>query len=117
MPEPLWDWPDVVAAAQGVADGAPGWPVRGLSIDTRTLHPGDVFVALLDKRDGHEFVPAAFRAVRASSVSSATTSVRGAALSRRKRAGTRRASIARSITSRLRATETTMSTIDRPYLR
>jgi len=62
MPEPLWNWPDLVAAAHGVADGTPAWPVRGFSIDTRTLRPGDVFVALTDKRDGHDFVPAAFRA-------------------------------------------------------
>ena len=62
MPEPLWNWPDLVAAAHGVADGTPAWPIRGFSIDTRTLRPGDVFVALTDKRDGHDFVPAAFRA-------------------------------------------------------
>jgi UDP-N-acetylmuramoyl-tripeptide--D-alanyl-D-alanine ligase len=35
----------------------------GLSIDTRTLKPGDLFVALKgDNRDGHEFVRAAFEA-------------------------------------------------------
>src|SRR5262245_50071937 len=62
MPEPLWNWPDLVAAAHGLADGAPAWPIRGFSIDTRSLRPGDVFIALRDKRDGHEFVPAAFRA-------------------------------------------------------
>lgn len=31
-------------------------PVGGISIDTRTLHPGDLFVALKDVRDGHDFV-------------------------------------------------------------
>ena len=31
----------------------------GLSIDTRTLRPGDLFVALADTRDGHAFVPEA----------------------------------------------------------
>ena len=62
MPEPLWNWTDLAAAADGIADGAPAWPIRGFSIDTRSLRPGDVFVALRDKRDGHEFVPAAFRA-------------------------------------------------------
>jgi UDP-N-acetylmuramoyl-tripeptide--D-alanyl-D-alanine ligase len=31
----------------------------GVSIDTRTLQPGDLFVALKDLRDGHEFVAAA----------------------------------------------------------
>jgi UDP-N-acetylmuramoyl-tripeptide--D-alanyl-D-alanine ligase len=34
-------------------------PVGGISIDTRTLEPGDLFVALKDVRDGHDFVKAA----------------------------------------------------------
>ena len=34
--------------------------VRGLSIDTRTLDAGDLFVAVRDVRDGHDFVEAAF---------------------------------------------------------
>ena len=36
--------------------------VTGISIDTRTLKAGDLFVALKDQRDGHDFVSAAFRA-------------------------------------------------------
>lgn len=36
------------------------WAAAGLSIDTRTLKPGELFVALSDKRDGHEFLRAAF---------------------------------------------------------
>src|SRR4029077_18820697 len=33
---------------------------QGVSIDTRTLKPGDLFVALQgESRDGHRFVPAA----------------------------------------------------------
>ena len=35
------------------------WDVSGISIDTRTLAPGDLFVALHGARDGHEFVAAA----------------------------------------------------------
>ena len=31
-------------------------PISGISIDTRTLAPGDLFVALRDQRDGHDFV-------------------------------------------------------------
>jgi UDP-N-acetylmuramoyl-tripeptide--D-alanyl-D-alanine ligase len=34
--------------------------VTGISIDTRSLVPGDLFVALQGERDGHEFVQAAF---------------------------------------------------------
>ena len=40
----------------GVADAI----VTGVSIDTRTLAPGDLFVPLTDARDGHDFVAAAF---------------------------------------------------------
>lgn len=32
------------------------WEASGVSIDTRTLQPGDLFVALKDVRDGHDFV-------------------------------------------------------------
>ncbi|MEZ5857007.1 MAG: UDP-N-acetylmuramoyl-tripeptide--D-alanyl-D-alanine ligase [Hyphomicrobiaceae bacterium] len=34
--------------------------ITGISIDTRSLEPGDLFVPLTDARDGHEFVPQAF---------------------------------------------------------
>ena len=60
--EPLWHWPDLVAATQGAADGEPAVPITGFSIDSRDLAPGDVFVALRDTRDGHAFVRAAFEA-------------------------------------------------------
>ncbi|MBC7106585.1 MAG: UDP-N-acetylmuramoylalanyl-D-glutamyl-2, 6-diaminopimelate--D-alanyl-D-alanine ligase, partial [Firmicutes bacterium] len=37
--------------------------VSGVSVDSRTLRPGDLFVALRGPRhDGHDFVPAAFAA-------------------------------------------------------
>jgi UDP-N-acetylmuramoyl-tripeptide--D-alanyl-D-alanine ligase len=38
------------------------WTVNGVSIDTRSLKPGELFVALKDQRDGHDFVPNAFAA-------------------------------------------------------
>src|SRR5262245_62708099 len=62
MTEPLWQWDELVAAAQGRADGTPAAAITGFSIDTRTLEPGDVFVALKAARDGHDFVSAAFAA-------------------------------------------------------
>ena len=68
MTEPLWQWDELVAAAQGDADGAPSAPITGFSIDTRTPQPGDVFVALKDARDGHEFVPDAFKAGAAAAI-------------------------------------------------
>ena len=38
-----------------------GYDVGGVSIDTRTLMPGDLFVALAGVRDGHEFVAEAMK--------------------------------------------------------
>lgn len=57
---PLWEWQTLVDAATATADGKLSVPITGFSIDTRTLEPGDIFVALKDQRDGHEFVSKAF---------------------------------------------------------
>jgi UDP-N-acetylmuramoyl-tripeptide--D-alanyl-D-alanine ligase len=61
MSEPLWQWDELLSAAQGRGEGTPSQPITGFSIDTRSLVPGDVFVALKDSRDGHDFVPAALQ--------------------------------------------------------
>ena len=42
---------------EAFADGAPG--VRGISIDTRNLTPGALFIALRGVTDGHNFLPQA----------------------------------------------------------
>jgi len=55
MAEPLWTAEEIVAATGGRLDGA-AFTVTGVSIDTRSLEPGDLFVALAGVRDGHEFV-------------------------------------------------------------
>jgi UDP-N-acetylmuramoyl-tripeptide--D-alanyl-D-alanine ligase len=55
---PLWTAAEAAAATGG--DSTSGWAARGVSIDSRTLHPGDLFVALTDQRDGHDFVAGAF---------------------------------------------------------
>ncbi len=62
MAELLWTIDALVAAAGGLAEGgaSPSAGVSGISIDTRTLAAGDLFVALKDQRDGHDFVAAAF---------------------------------------------------------
>jgi len=60
MTNALWTWNDLVHASGGGADGMPAVGVTGFSIDTRTLQPGEMFVALKDVRDGHDFVPLAF---------------------------------------------------------
>lgn len=56
----LWSSADAEAATGGRAVG--DWEVTGVSIDTRTLQPGDMFVALKDVRDGHDFVAQALAA-------------------------------------------------------
>lgn len=51
---PLWKISEVVAATGGLCDGA--GDIFGLSIDTRQITKGDMFIALSDKRDGHTFL-------------------------------------------------------------
>ena len=56
----LWTAAAIARATQGKVSRA--FQVRGLSIDTRTLEPGDLFVALGGARDGHDFVEQAMAA-------------------------------------------------------
>jgi len=58
MAERLWTSEEILAATGGRLDGAP-FAATGVSIDTRALEPGDLFVALAGERDGHEFAAAA----------------------------------------------------------
>ena len=60
MNSPLWTSEDAAAATGGHDEGQ--WEVHGISIDTRSIQPGDLFVALKDVRDGHDFVPNAYEA-------------------------------------------------------
>ena len=60
MAKVLWTSGDIALATGGTASGA--FDVYGLSIDTRSLEPGDLFVALKDQRDGHDFLDAAYAA-------------------------------------------------------
>ncbi len=50
----LWTAAEAAAATGGKVCG--DWAAQGVSIDTRTIQPGDLFVALSAARDGHEFV-------------------------------------------------------------
>ena len=50
----LWTAAEAAAATGGTA--TTDWTATGVSIDTRTLEPGDLFVALQAARDGHDFV-------------------------------------------------------------
>ncbi|HEY2032904.1 MAG TPA: UDP-N-acetylmuramoyl-tripeptide--D-alanyl-D-alanine ligase [Rhizomicrobium sp.] len=57
----LWTSAEAESATLGHASRA--FEATGMSIDTRTLKPGDMFVALKgETRDGHDFVKAAFDA-------------------------------------------------------
>ena len=57
----LWTAADAAAATNGTTTG--DWTASGVSIDTRTLEPGDLFVALKGpKFDGHDYLAAAFAA-------------------------------------------------------
>lgn len=54
----LWTSSEIAAATGGTASTA--FAVSGLSIDSRTVQPGDLFIALVgDNHDGHDHVMAA----------------------------------------------------------
>ena len=69
---PLWRWPELCSACGSPESDGPD--VTGISIDSRTLAPGDLFVALSGDpgprfhssgssgRDGHDFIAAAEKA-------------------------------------------------------
>jgi UDP-N-acetylmuramoyl-tripeptide--D-alanyl-D-alanine ligase len=74
---PLWTVEAMAAAMGAERVGALPASVPGLSIDTRTMPPGEAFFAIKgDARDGHEFVEAALRAGAGLAV--VATSKRGA---------------------------------------
>ena len=68
MTGPLWTAAEAASATGGRLVGADSWQAAGVSIDTRTLQAGDLFVALAGQRDGHDFVPAAEKAGAAASI-------------------------------------------------
>jgi UDP-N-acetylmuramoyl-tripeptide--D-alanyl-D-alanine ligase len=68
----LWTSAEIEAATGGRASAA--FDVSGLSIDTRTLAPGDLFVPLKDVRDGHDFLDNAMKAGAAGALSEIETS-------------------------------------------
>lgn len=67
----LWTAADVIAATQG--NGPADWRATGVSVDTRTLQPGDLFIALKHLRDGHDFVAQAFAKGAAAAIVSRPT--------------------------------------------
>lgn len=60
MVDPLWTLGEIVTATGGACSGAAATRVTGLSIDSRSLRPGEGFVAIRGpNRDGHAFVASA----------------------------------------------------------
>jgi UDP-N-acetylmuramoyl-tripeptide--D-alanyl-D-alanine ligase len=57
MPDALWTADEIAQAIGGQVAG--DFAVSGVSIDTRSVEPGDLFVPLIGVRDGHDFVPQA----------------------------------------------------------
>ena len=60
MTAPLWTYDSLVVATGGRRIGASPEAVTGISIDSRTIAPGDAFFAIKgDTHDGHDFVSTA----------------------------------------------------------
>ena len=58
---PLWSAEDVARATKGNLIGPDGWAANGVSIDSRSLEAGDLFVAIVGPNsDGHDYVMQAF---------------------------------------------------------
>lgn len=56
MTQPLWTFEEVLAATGGTAHGT-DWNATGVSIDSRTLDAGDLFIAIVgENSDGHAYV-------------------------------------------------------------
>ncbi|MEM9632205.1 MAG: UDP-N-acetylmuramoylalanyl-D-glutamyl-2,6-diaminopimelate--D-alanyl-D-alanine ligase [Pseudomonadota bacterium] len=63
MSDPLWTLDAFVEAAGGSKYGDVSEDITGISIDSRTLEPGDAFIAIKgDRLDGHDYVAAALEA-------------------------------------------------------
>src|SRR5579863_9398478 len=58
----LWTVDEMAAAMGAERRGPLPQSVDGISIDSRSIGRGEAFFAIADRRDGHDFVPAAFAA-------------------------------------------------------
>src|SRR5947199_10130519 len=63
MSAPLWTSADIAQAMRAAINGVLPEVVTGLSIDSRTISPGEAYFAIKgDVHDGHDFVEAALKA-------------------------------------------------------
>ncbi|MHC8508571.1 MAG: UDP-N-acetylmuramoyl-tripeptide--D-alanyl-D-alanine ligase [Rhodospirillales bacterium] len=61
-PAPLWTMAEAEAACRGARASGGDWRAAGVSIDSRTVAPGDLFVALKGPNaDGHNYLAEAFK--------------------------------------------------------
>lgn len=61
MQQSLWGAIETKNATAGSLEGPENWIANGVSIDSRTIETGDLFVALQGpNRDAHDYIPAAF---------------------------------------------------------
>ena len=77
MSRPLWT-PDELGLALGPPTAPMQGPATGVSIDTRTLQKGDLFIAIKgDAHDGHDHVARAFEAGASAALTSRRLDVHG----------------------------------------
>src|SRR4051794_36418361 len=75
MSAPLWTSSDMAEAMRALVNGALPPAISGLSIDSRTIAPGEAYFAIKgDVHDGHDFVDAALKAGAALAVVEAVQS-------------------------------------------
>jgi UDP-N-acetylmuramoyl-tripeptide--D-alanyl-D-alanine ligase len=71
---PLWTLQELLAATGGTLHGQVTATMNGISIDSRNIAPGDIFVAIKgDVHDGHDFVAKALAAGAGVTIVSRTT--------------------------------------------
>jgi UDP-N-acetylmuramoyl-tripeptide--D-alanyl-D-alanine ligase len=68
-PAPLWTSAEIEAATGGRREG-PAFAATGVSIDSRAIDAGDLFVALAGERDGNDFIEGALGRGAAGSLAS-----------------------------------------------
>ncbi len=69
MSAPLWSWDAFLGATGGRPIGPPPETISGISIDSRSIKPGEAFFAIRgDSHDGHDFVSLALAGGAATAV-------------------------------------------------
>lgn len=81
MSAPLWTFDEVVQATQARVDGDGAPDLSSVSIDSRTIEPGALFVAIRgDNLDGHDYVAKAFEAGAGAALVAEDAKLEGAGL-------------------------------------